>query len=163
LSEARWRSGSSAIRAGRIRPLVYRGIFDVGSIPAPRRNVERADPLSVSSTRRRPKRKRPCSTRLNALRHRKYSRPQGHARRKGAFKERASARREELGHGPAGSIGLQGEAQGSRDYSIPHTLIRRPLTLVAAEHQVRVLDGTTEVAGHPRTSKTPMKGENEKP
>ena len=37
------------------------------------------------------------------------------------------------------------------DYSIPHTLIRRPLTLVATEHQVRVLDGTTEVAGHPRT------------
>jgi hypothetical protein len=37
------------------------------------------------------------------------------------------------------------------DYSIPHTLIRRPLTLVASEHHVRVLDGTTEVAGHPRT------------
>src|SRR5712692_7505842 len=37
------------------------------------------------------------------------------------------------------------------DYSIPHTLIRRPLTLVASEHQVRILDGTTEVASHPRT------------
>ena len=28
------------------------------------------------------------------------------------------------------------------DYSIPHTLVRRPLTLVAAEHLVRLLDGT---------------------
>jgi transposase len=37
------------------------------------------------------------------------------------------------------------------DYSIPHTLVRRPLTLVAAEHQVRVLDGTTEVARHARS------------
>ncbi len=36
------------------------------------------------------------------------------------------------------------------DYSIPHTLVRRPLTLVAAEHQVRLLDGTTEVARHAR-------------
>jgi transposase len=39
----------------------------------------------------------------------------------------------------------------SNDYSIPHTLIRRPLTLVASEHQVRILDGTTEVACHART------------
>lgn len=37
------------------------------------------------------------------------------------------------------------------DYSIPHTLIRRPLTLVAAEHVVRLLDGTTEVARHARS------------
>src|SRR6266508_2864629 len=37
------------------------------------------------------------------------------------------------------------------DYSIPHTLIRRPLTLVISEHQVRILDGTTEVACHART------------
>jgi transposase len=37
------------------------------------------------------------------------------------------------------------------DYSIPHTLIRRPLTLVASEHAVRLLDGTTEVACHPRS------------
>jgi hypothetical protein len=37
------------------------------------------------------------------------------------------------------------------DYSIPHTLIRRPLTLVASEHQVRILDRTTEVACHART------------
>ena len=37
------------------------------------------------------------------------------------------------------------------DYSIPHTLVRRPLTLVAAEHVVRLLDGTTEVARHARS------------
>ena len=37
------------------------------------------------------------------------------------------------------------------DYSIPHTLVRRPLTLVAAEHVVRVLDGSTDVARHARS------------
>jgi hypothetical protein len=37
------------------------------------------------------------------------------------------------------------------DYSIPHTLIRRPLTVVASEHELRVVDGTTEVARHPRS------------
>jgi transposase len=37
------------------------------------------------------------------------------------------------------------------DYSIPHTLVRRPLTLVASEHVVRLLDGATEVARHPRS------------
>jgi transposase len=37
------------------------------------------------------------------------------------------------------------------DYSIPHRLVRRPLTLVAAEHLVRLLDGTTEVARHARS------------
>jgi transposase len=37
------------------------------------------------------------------------------------------------------------------DYSIPHPLVRRPLTLVAAEHVVRILDGTTEVARHARS------------
>lgn len=36
------------------------------------------------------------------------------------------------------------------DYSIPHTLIKRPLTLVASESIVRVLDGLTEVARHVR-------------
>ena len=36
------------------------------------------------------------------------------------------------------------------DYSIPHPLVRRPLTLVASEHEVRVLDGPTEVARHAR-------------
>jgi len=37
------------------------------------------------------------------------------------------------------------------DYSIPHTLVRKPLTLVASETRVRLLDGTTEVASHART------------
>jgi transposase len=37
------------------------------------------------------------------------------------------------------------------DYSIPHTLLRRPLTLVASEHTVRILDGSTEVACHARS------------
>jgi transposase len=37
------------------------------------------------------------------------------------------------------------------DYSIPHTLIRRPLTLVAAEQVVRILDGNLEVARHARS------------
>jgi transposase len=37
------------------------------------------------------------------------------------------------------------------DYSIPHTLIRRPLTLVASEQTVRLLDGATEVARHARS------------
>jgi transposase len=37
------------------------------------------------------------------------------------------------------------------DYSIPHTLIRKPLTLVASESVVRVLDGEVEVARHIRS------------
>jgi hypothetical protein len=37
------------------------------------------------------------------------------------------------------------------DYSIPHPLIRRPLTLVASEHLVRLHDGTAEVARHARS------------
>lgn len=37
------------------------------------------------------------------------------------------------------------------DYSIPHTLIKKPLTLVASESIVRVLDGLTEVARHVRS------------
>jgi hypothetical protein len=37
------------------------------------------------------------------------------------------------------------------DYSIPHTLVRRPLTLVASETAVWLLDGSTEVARHPRS------------
>src|SRR5712691_11687072 len=36
------------------------------------------------------------------------------------------------------------------DYSIPHTLVRRPLTLVATDTTVRLVDGTTEVAHHAR-------------
>jgi transposase len=37
------------------------------------------------------------------------------------------------------------------DYSIPHTLIQKPLTLVASESIVRVLDGDNEVARHRRS------------
>jgi len=37
------------------------------------------------------------------------------------------------------------------DYSIPHALVRRPLTLVVSETLVRVLDGVTEVACHGRS------------
>ncbi len=37
------------------------------------------------------------------------------------------------------------------DYSIPHTLVRKPLTLVASDTLVRILDGTTEVARHQRS------------
>jgi hypothetical protein len=37
------------------------------------------------------------------------------------------------------------------DYSIPHALVRRPLTLVASEDLVRLLDGSTEVARHARS------------
>jgi hypothetical protein len=37
------------------------------------------------------------------------------------------------------------------DYSIPHELIRKPLTLVASEATVRILDGAREVARHERS------------
>jgi transposase len=37
------------------------------------------------------------------------------------------------------------------DYSIPHTLVRKPLTLVVSDTLVRVLDGDTVVAHHPRS------------
>jgi transposase len=37
------------------------------------------------------------------------------------------------------------------DYSIPYTLVRKPLTLVASESIVRVLDGEVEVARHTRS------------
>lgn len=36
------------------------------------------------------------------------------------------------------------------DYSIPHTLVRKPLTLVASDSSVRILDGDVEVAQHVR-------------
>jgi transposase len=39
----------------------------------------------------------------------------------------------------------------ANDYSIPHALLRRPLTLIASESHVRVVDGTTEVACHRRS------------
>lgn len=37
------------------------------------------------------------------------------------------------------------------DYSIPHTLVRKPLTLVASHTTVRLLDGDAEVARHVRS------------
>ncbi len=37
------------------------------------------------------------------------------------------------------------------DYSIPPEAVGRPLTLVASDTQVRILDGTQEVARHPRS------------
>lgn len=37
------------------------------------------------------------------------------------------------------------------DYSIPHSFVGRPLTLVASKETVRLLDGTTQVARHPRS------------
>ena len=37
------------------------------------------------------------------------------------------------------------------DYTIPHTLVRKPLTLVAGESTVRVLNGALEVARHVRS------------
>ncbi|HET8938968.1 MAG TPA: IS21 family transposase [Polyangiales bacterium] len=36
------------------------------------------------------------------------------------------------------------------DYTIPHTLVRKPLTLAASDRYVRVLDGEKEVARHER-------------
>src|SRR5262249_39614532 len=36
----------------------------------------------------------------------------------------------------------------SNDYSIPHTLGRKPLTLVASDTAIRILDGDDEVARH---------------
>jgi transposase len=36
------------------------------------------------------------------------------------------------------------------NYSIPHSYVRRPLTLAASTSTVRLLDGLTEVARHPR-------------
>ena len=39
----------------------------------------------------------------------------------------------------------------TNDYSIPHGLIRKPLTLIASEHDLRVLDGSVEVARHRRS------------
>ncbi len=39
----------------------------------------------------------------------------------------------------------------SNDYSIPHTLIKKPLTLIASEHAVRLLDGQCEIALHQRS------------
>ena len=37
------------------------------------------------------------------------------------------------------------------DYSIPHKLVRKPLTLLASENVVRIVDGDVQVARHQRT------------
>jgi transposase len=37
------------------------------------------------------------------------------------------------------------------DYSIPPEAVGRPLTLVASDHSVRILDGVVELASHPRS------------
>jgi transposase len=37
------------------------------------------------------------------------------------------------------------------DYSVPHTLVKKPLTLLASETAVRLVDGDTEVARHERS------------
>lgn len=37
------------------------------------------------------------------------------------------------------------------DYSIPHHLVRKPLTLIASESLVRITDGSQLVASHPRS------------
>ena len=37
------------------------------------------------------------------------------------------------------------------DYSIPHTAIQRPLTLIASDTEVRILDGQTGIARHRRS------------
>jgi transposase len=37
------------------------------------------------------------------------------------------------------------------DYSLPHSLVRKPLTLLASADTVRLLDGSTEVARHARS------------
>ena len=39
-------------------------------------------------------------------------------------------------------------------YSIPHTHVRKPLTLVASATRIRILDGQTELANHHRTYDT---------
>jgi len=39
----------------------------------------------------------------------------------------------------------------TNDYSIPHALVRKPLTLVVSEHELRVIDGTDQVAAHARS------------
>jgi len=48
------------------------------------------------------------------------------------------------------------------DYSIPHTLVRKPLTLVASDAVVRVLDGDLQVARHARSYERGKRIEQEK-
>lgn len=47
------------------------------------------------------------------------------------------------------------------DYSIPHTLVRKPLTLVASDTTIRILDGDIEVARHQRSWDTHQQIEDE--
>lgn len=47
------------------------------------------------------------------------------------------------------------------DYSIPHALVRKPLTLVASDTIVRILDGDVEVARHQRCWDTRRQIEDE--
>ena len=37
------------------------------------------------------------------------------------------------------------------DYSVPHTYVRRTLSVIASEHEVRIFDGMSELASHPRS------------
>lgn len=37
------------------------------------------------------------------------------------------------------------------DYSIPHKWVRKPLTLIADENEIRIIDGMNEIAGHRRS------------
>ena len=37
------------------------------------------------------------------------------------------------------------------DYSVPHTHVRRPLSVLADEHRVRILDGAQELVSHARS------------
>lgn len=39
----------------------------------------------------------------------------------------------------------------TNDYSVPHDVVRKLLTVVATDREVRVVDGTTEIARHPRS------------
>lgn len=48
------------------------------------------------------------------------------------------------------------------DYSIPHTHVRRSLSVVASATTVRILDGTTEVARHARTFDAGQQVEDER-
>lgn len=48
------------------------------------------------------------------------------------------------------------------DYSIPHTHVRRTLSIVASESIVRVLDGADEIARHPRSYDAGQQLENER-
>jgi transposase len=46
------------------------------------------------------------------------------------------------------------------DYSVPHTLVGKSVTLLASPETIRVLDGTREIACHPRTYDRDQQVEN---